>query len=63
MGRNFDQDKEFFEAASTAAYYLTEVCDDIEEKTISSDRIYTGKLISLKVDTVEMKIKGIKKGK
>lgn len=28
MGRNFDQDKEFFEAASTAAYYLAEVCDD-----------------------------------
>jgi len=28
MGRNFDQDKEFFEAASTAAYYLTEVCND-----------------------------------
>ena len=28
MGRNFDQDREFFEAASTAAYYLTEVCND-----------------------------------
>lgn len=27
MGRNFEQDKEFFEAASTAAYYLVEVCD------------------------------------
>ena len=28
MGRNYEQDKEFFEAASTAAYYLMEVCDD-----------------------------------
>lgn len=28
MGRNYDQDAEFFEAASTAAYYLMEVCDD-----------------------------------
>ena len=28
MGRSFDQDKEFFEAASTAAYYLAEVCND-----------------------------------
>ncbi|MDK2563184.1 DUF3866 family protein [Romboutsia sedimentorum] len=27
MGRNYEQDKEFFEAASTAAYYLMEVCD------------------------------------
>jgi len=32
MGRNFDQDKEFFEAASTAAYYLTEVCNDIRRE-------------------------------
>ena len=30
MGRNYEQDKEFFEAASTAAYYLMEVCDDKE---------------------------------
>lgn len=28
MGRNYEQDKEFFEAASTAAYYLMEACDD-----------------------------------
>lgn len=28
MGRGYEQDKEFFEAASTAAYYLMEVCDD-----------------------------------
>lgn len=28
MGRGFDQDREFFEAASTAAYYLAEVYDD-----------------------------------
>lgn len=27
MGRTYEQDKEFFEAASTAAYYLMEVCD------------------------------------
>jgi len=32
MGRNFDQDKEFFEAASTAAYYLVEVCNDIRRE-------------------------------
>ena len=30
----------------------------VEEKTISSDRIYTGKVISLKVDTVEIENKG-----
>ena len=29
----------------------------VEEKTISSDRIYTGKVISLKVDTVEIENK------
>ena len=28
MGRSYEQDKEFFEAASTAAHYLVEVCDD-----------------------------------
>ena len=28
MGRNYEQDKEFFDAASTAAYYLMEACDD-----------------------------------
>lgn len=28
MGRNYQQDKEFFDAASSAAYYLMEVCDD-----------------------------------
>ena len=33
----------------------------IQEKTISSDRIYTGKVISLKVDTVEIDNKGYKK--
>ena len=33
----------------------------VEEKTISSDRIYTGKVISLKVDTVEIANKGYKK--
>lgn len=32
MGRNFEQDKEFFEAASTAAYYLVEVCDGSRRK-------------------------------
>lgn len=35
----------------------------VEEKTISSERIYTGKLISLKVDTVEIENKGYQKGK
>lgn len=33
----------------------------VEEKTISSDRIYTGKVISLKVDTVEVANQGYKK--
>lgn len=33
----------------------------LEEKTISSDRIYTGKVISLKIDTVEIANKGYKK--
>lgn len=32
MGRGYEQDKEFFEAASTAAYYLMEVCDDSRRK-------------------------------
>ena len=32
-----------------------------EEKTISSDRIYTGKVISLRVDTVEIEKKGYQK--
>lgn len=32
-----------------------------EEKTISSDRIYTGKVISVKVDTVEVENKGYQK--
>ncbi|MEG1310883.1 MAG: DUF3866 family protein [Romboutsia sp.] len=32
MGRNYEQDKQFFEAASTAAYYLMEVCDDSRRK-------------------------------
>ena len=30
MGRNYEQDKEFFDAASTAAYYLKEVLDGNE---------------------------------
>lgn len=33
----------------------------VEEKTISSDRIYTGKVISLKVDTVEVANQGYTK--
>lgn len=33
----------------------------MEEKTISSDRIYTGKVISLKVDTVEIEKRGYQK--
>ncbi|MDU3335531.1 NUDIX hydrolase [Paraclostridium bifermentans] len=33
----------------------------IEEQTVSSDRIYTGKVISLKVDTVEVPKKGYQK--
>ena len=33
----------------------------VQEKTISSDRIYTGKVISLKIDTVEIANKGYKK--
>ncbi|MCR8745220.1 NUDIX hydrolase [Romboutsia lituseburensis] len=33
----------------------------VEEKTISSDRIYTGKVISVKVDTVEVENKGYQK--
>ena len=33
----------------------------IQEKTIRSDRVYTGKVISLKVDTVEIDNKGYKK--
>lgn len=32
-----------------------------EEKTISSDRIYTGKVVSLRVDTVEIENKGYQK--
>lgn len=28
MGRNYEQDSEFFDAASNAAYYLMEVCYD-----------------------------------
>lgn len=27
MGRSYEEDKEFFDAASTAAYYIMEVCD------------------------------------
>lgn len=33
----------------------------VEEKTISSDRIYTGKVVSLKVDTVEIERQGYQK--
>lgn len=33
----------------------------VREKTISSDRIYTGKTISLKVDTVEIENRGYQK--
>ena len=33
----------------------------LEEKTISSDRIYTGKIISIKVDTVEVENQGYQK--
>ena len=33
----------------------------VEEKTINSDRIYTGKTISLKVDTVEVDNRGYQK--
>ncbi len=33
----------------------------VEEKTISSDRIYNGKVVSLKVDTVEIDNKGYQK--
>lgn len=33
----------------------------VEEKTISSDRVYTGRVISLKVDTVEIPMQGYKK--
>ena len=33
----------------------------VKEKTISSDRIYTGKTISLKVDTVEIENRGYQK--
>lgn len=33
----------------------------LKEKTISSDRIYTGKVISVKVDTVEVENKGYQK--
>lgn len=32
MGRNYDQDKEFFDAASSAAYYVMEVCDGSRRK-------------------------------
>lgn len=32
MGRNYEQDKEFFDAASSAAYYLMEVCDERRRK-------------------------------
>ncbi|MGL5327940.1 MAG: DUF3866 family protein [Peptostreptococcaceae bacterium] len=31
MGRSYDQDMEFFQAASSAAYYLMEVCNDRRE--------------------------------
>ncbi|MGL6104907.1 NUDIX hydrolase [Romboutsia sp.] len=33
----------------------------VEEKTISSDRVYTGKVISLRVDTVEIERQGYQK--
>lgn len=33
----------------------------VEEQTVSSDKIYTGKVISLKVDTVEVPNKGYQK--
>ena len=33
----------------------------LEEKTISSDRVYTGKVITLKVDTVEIPGQGYQK--
>ncbi|MGL5347423.1 MAG: NUDIX hydrolase [Peptostreptococcaceae bacterium] len=33
----------------------------IEEKTISSDRVYTGKVVSLRVDTVEIERQGYQK--
>lgn len=33
----------------------------VEEKTISSDRVYTGKVVSLKVDTVEIERQGYQK--
>lgn len=33
----------------------------VEEKTISSDRVYTGRVISLKVDTVEIPQQGYRK--
>lgn len=32
MGRSYEQDKEFFDAASSAAYYLMEVCDERRRK-------------------------------
>lgn len=32
MGRDIEQDREFFDAASTAAYYLMEACDDSRRK-------------------------------
>lgn len=32
MGRSYEQDKEFFESASTAAYYLMEVYDDTKRE-------------------------------
>jgi len=32
MGRNYDEDSEFFDSASSAAYYLMEVCHDWERK-------------------------------
>ena len=35
----------------------------LEEKTISSDRVYTGKVITLKVDTVEIPGQGYQKRK
>ena len=33
----------------------------VEEKTISSDKIYTGKVVSLRLDTVEIPGKGYQK--
>ena len=64
MGRNYDEDSEFFDSASSAAYLFNGGMPWLRKKILlSSDLIYTGKTVSLRVDTVEVPNKGYQKEK